>query len=56
MTFEMWEREVNKLMEDNHGVGIDDIPDMPWHDWYKDDTRVSVAVAMAIEIVNEGGF
>ena len=56
MTYEMWEREVNKLMLELHGVGVDDIPDMPWHDWYKSNMVKEEAVETAINIVNEGGF
>ena len=56
MTFKNWEHEVDKLMEEKHGVGIDDIPDMAWHDWYSNGISVKRAVKMAIDIVNEGGF
>jgi hypothetical protein len=56
MTFIDWEREVNALMVKEHGVGIDDIPDMPYNDWYKAGDTVEVAVLSAIATVNEGGF
>ena len=56
MTFIDWERKVNLLMEETHGVGIDDIPDMPYRDWFKEGITVPVAVKKAIAIVNEGGF
>ena len=56
MTYKEWEQKVNAHMEEVYGVGIDDIPDMPYHDWFKDDVTVQSAVAKAIGIVNEGGF
>ncbi len=54
--FTHWERETNELMIKIHGVGIDDIPDMAWFDWFQDDTSPERAVRRAIAIVNEGGF
>ena len=56
MNYSMWENEVDKLMTTLHGVGIDDIPDMMWNDWFKADMDIEEAVQMAIDIVNEGGF
>ena len=56
MEYREWEREVNKLMLKNHGVGIDDIPDMPYNTWYLDYRTVEETVELAISIVNEGGF
>lgn len=55
-TYRMWENEVNELMLKLHGVGVDDIPDMPWGDWFKRELKPEVAVQDAIDIVNEGGF
>jgi len=56
MTFRQWEAAVNEFMLKKHGVGIDDIPDMPYHDWWADEMPVKTAVQEAIDIVNEGGF
>jgi hypothetical protein len=56
LTYSMWENEADKYMVRKHGVGIDDIPDMLWHDWFMDDIGYEEAVDMAIEKVNEEGF
>jgi len=56
ITYRVWEDKVNTLMLNKHGVGIDDIPDMPYHDWYTDHITPEKVVKMAIDIVNEGGF
>lgn len=54
--FRVWESECNELMLEKWGVGIDDIPDMAWHDWFLAEVTVEEAVQYAINIVNEGGF
>ena len=54
MTFEMWEDKGNILMLEKHEVGIDDIPDMPWYDWFTDHMTPESAVNKAINIVNGG--
>ena len=57
MGYKNWEANCNRIMEKKYGVGIDDIPDMPWHDWYElDELWPEEAVELAIEKVNEGGF
>jgi len=56
LTYSQWENEVDKYMVLKHGVGIDDIPDMLWHDWFMDDVDVKEAVNMAIDKVNREGF
>ena len=55
-SYSSWENEVDKLMVDLHGVGVDDIPDMPWRNWFNADMDKEEAVETAINIVNEGGF
>ena len=54
--FELWEANANKYMLEKYGVSIDDIPDMLWHDWFKDNVEFDEAVDMAIDKVNEGGY
>jgi hypothetical protein len=54
--YRQWEAEVDKFMVDNYGVGVDDIPDMPYRDWWKDCMSAKEAADEAIRIVNEGGF
>jgi len=54
--FQIWERQVNKLMLVEHGVGVDDIPDMPYHDWFLDEMLPEDAVLEAIEITNRGDW
>lgn len=52
--FKVWEAKVNDLMLKKHGVGIDDIPDQPWHDWWINNVTPEEAVKTAIEYVNNG--
>lgn len=55
--FKIWERHCNEFMLKKYGLGIDDIPDMQWRDWFElDQYTPSQAVEKAIEVVNEGGF
>lgn len=56
MNFKQWENKVNELMIKHYGAGVDDIPDMPYYDWFTDDITPESAVALAITIVNENGF
>jgi len=55
-SFQLWEANANKYMLEKYGVGIDDIPDMLWHDWFKDNIEFNEAAEMAIAKVNEGGY
>ena len=56
MKYKEWEGKVNELMLELHGVGVDDIPDMPYRDWYNAGWVIDEAVEEAINTVNEGGF
>ena len=55
-TYKQWEDACDNAMTKKFGVGIDDIPDMLWHDWWADDVQVQEAVELAINKVNEEGF
>jgi hypothetical protein len=54
--YQIWEFDTNELMLAKYGVGIDDIPDMPWHDWFTSDWSPREAMEEAIEKVNNEGF
>lgn len=54
--YQIWENTVNELMLAKHGVGIDDIPDMPWYDWFTSEMTPKEAMTDAIEKVNNEGF
>lgn len=34
-TFEQWLKEVNDLLIKTIGIGIDDLPDCSYYDWYE---------------------
>lgn len=55
-TFVQWEDEVDKYMLVKYGVSADDLPDMPYYDWWTDDVTVREAVDEAIRITNEGDW
>jgi len=48
MLFSVWKAEVDRLMDRTHGVVSDDLPDMPYHDWYEQGLSPKRAVAIAI--------
>jgi hypothetical protein len=50
-----WMREVDEYMVIKHGVGVDDIPDMPYDEWFVNEYTVREAVDEAIRTVNERG-
>jgi hypothetical protein len=52
--YQKWEKECDNFMLAKYGVGIDDIPDMCWHDWFTSGMGPEEAVIDAIHIVNEG--
>jgi uncharacterized DUF497 family protein len=52
--YKNWEESANQLMLKKHGVGIDDIPDMTWHEWFMDGWTIQEAVQEAIDITNKG--
>jgi len=56
MMYKHWEAQVNGLMLKKHGVGVDDIADMPYRDWWKNCYTPEAAVAEAIQRVNDGEF
>ena len=56
MTYKHWEAKVNGLMLKIHGVGVDDIPDMPYREWWKNEYTADEAVDEAINRVNNGEF
>jgi len=54
--YQIWENTVNELMLAKHGVGIDDIPDMPWYDWFTSEMTPKEAMTDAIDKVNNEGW
>jgi hypothetical protein len=40
--YKNWEESANQLMLKKHGVGIDDIPDMTWHEWFMDGWTIQI--------------
>lgn len=54
--FKAWMRFVDALLEKTHGVNSDDLPDMPWWDWYESEMTHQEAVNAAINIINEDGW
>lgn len=57
MTFREWERQCDNYMFAKYGVGVDDIPDQTWYDWYDCyQLTPEEAVELAIDKVNREGF
>ena len=53
--FKLWEEKCNTYMLRFYGVGIDDLPDMEWDYWYKDNIGPRAAAKKAIDKVNREG-
>lgn len=51
-TFDEWCREVNLVMIQRCSLGMDDLPDQTWHDWYDSGLTPDEAVQQTLE--NEG--
>ena len=45
--FAAWKRNVNHLVEATTGLSCDDLPDMPYRDWF-DDNVSSARAAMRV--------
>lgn len=54
--FLAWMREIDNRMIKEYGVGIDDIPEMPWTEWYNEMIAADEAIKYAIEKVNNEDF
>lgn len=53
--FKVWENKCNEFMLEQHGVSIDDLPDMNWYNWYElDQYSPEEAVKIAIDYVESG--
>lgn len=53
MGFRIWEQEVDRLLVDECGFGIDDLPDMAYRDWYNDGMEPAEAVKEVLRIMKE---
>lgn len=51
--FARWKAEVNVCVMAQGGVFTDDLPDMPYYDWFEDGCSPQEAAEMALE---ESGF
>lgn len=45
--FARWMAMADRQCRRDYGVGIDDLPDQPWADWFEDCLSPSEAVEMA---------
>lgn len=51
LAFEHWRAQCDLLVTHRYMVGIDDMPDACWRDWYEDGLRPVEAVDTAAEDV-----
>ncbi|MCA1799775.1 MAG: hypothetical protein LC650_00590 [Actinobacteria bacterium] len=47
-SFEFWLRQVDRAYSARLGMGMDDLGDAPWHDYYSDDMTPLDAMAHAL--------
>ncbi len=52
-TFAQWKAEVNAHVMTRAGLCADDLPDMPYYDWFEDGISPQEAAQMVLE---ESGF
>ena len=52
-TFEAWMRQVDAEVTRRTGLGVDDLPDCCFRDWYEDDMSPSSAAKRAIRNARE---
>lgn len=48
-SFREWMKEVNSEVEKRVGLGVDDLPDCPFSQWYEDGKTAKAAAAKAIK-------
>lgn len=49
MTFDQWMRQVDEIVWEQAGCGINDLPDCLFKDWYEDRVSPEEAAARAVE-------
>lgn len=54
--YQKWEMDVSSAMYKRYGLGINDIPDMPWREWYNDEFDPEDAADMAINKLRREGW
>jgi len=54
MSYELWKAKVNRYIENAIGLSSDDLPDMPYYDWYERGLNYNHAARKAIK--NAGGL
>ena len=52
MAFDIWVRKVNQVIEMNTGLGLDDLPDCPYRDWFEQGMSPVKAARWAIRLAN----
>lgn len=53
VSFEVWKRLVDEAVWDKVFLSIDDLPDVPLHDWYDDGVSPKAAASRAIRSARE---
>lgn len=53
LTFEEWLISVDFWVNRAVGLGREDLPDCPYHDWYEDRVSPRTAAKRAIKMANE---
>lgn len=54
ITFEQWLAHANTLVEEEIGLGLSDLPDCPYYDWFMHHMGSRTAAARAINNVIPG--
>ena len=49
MTFKEWYKTCDQIVSRKLGVGVEDLPDAPWRDYYEDDLTPHQAIECAAE-------
>lgn len=54
LTFEAWKVKVNAEVQRRLGIGVDDLPDCPYHDWFTQRINSTQAAVRAIRAAKIG--
>ena len=54
--FSVWMSKVNRLVEAKFFLGCDDLPDMPYDDWFEDGMSPKEALELMIEELESEGW
>ena len=56
LSFDDWKREADKVCQAKTGMSLDDLPDVPFMDWYEEGVTPAGAAGRAIRSAKSDGY